>query len=142
MTRLLSETVTSAKTTRTRRRLSSQRNPSMSDGEAMGPINISSSAGFMWFLLSRVGGDQTCFSNDRLNETDLGEISSFIVPFLLTTKLCSNFLPCRHPVAESSLPKRSRVRPRTRPLPDPHVPKRPPGRPKLMENMAGLDKEA
>src|SRR6266566_4430776 len=47
MTRLLSATVTSAKTTRTRRRLSSQRNPSLSDGEAMGPINISSSAGFI-----------------------------------------------------------------------------------------------
>src|SRR5712692_3727732 len=62
MTRVLSATVMSAKTTRTRRRLSSQRNPWLKDGEADGPIKRSSSTGFIRSLLSGVCGDQLCFS--------------------------------------------------------------------------------
>src|SRR5712691_4501019 len=62
MTRVLSATVMSAKTTRTRRRLSSQRNPWLKDGEADGPIKRSSSTGFIRSLLSGVCGDQSCFS--------------------------------------------------------------------------------
>src|SRR6266568_8706659 len=62
MTRVLSATVMEAQTTRTRRRLSSQRNPWLKDGEADGPIKRSSSTGFMRSLLSGVCGDQLCFS--------------------------------------------------------------------------------
>src|SRR2546430_14678503 len=62
MTRVLSATVMEAQTTRTRRRLSSQRNPWLKDGEADGPIKRSSSTGFIRSLLSGVCGDQLCFS--------------------------------------------------------------------------------
>src|SRR5215469_6900354 len=61
MTRLLSATVMSAKTTRTRR-LSSQRNPWLKDGEAAGPIKRSSSTGCIRSLLPRACGDQPCIS--------------------------------------------------------------------------------
>src|SRR5260370_1998412 len=49
MTCVLSATVMPAKTTRTRRRLSSQRNrnPSLNEGEAKGPRNMSSKTGFI-----------------------------------------------------------------------------------------------
>src|SRR5215470_2076524 len=47
MTRRLSAMVTPPKTTRTRRRLSSQRNPWSNEGEAAWPINTSSRAGFI-----------------------------------------------------------------------------------------------
>src|SRR6266852_9728637 len=62
MTRVLSATVMEAQTTRTRRRLSSQRNPWLKDGEADGPIKRSTSTGFIRSLLSGVCGDQLCFS--------------------------------------------------------------------------------
>src|SRR5260370_37754880 len=67
MTRLLSATVTPAKTTRTRRRLSSQRNPCVKDGEANGPINRSSSAGlgFNAVLLSRIRSTKTTASSEE-----------------------------------------------------------------------------
>src|SRR5260370_30242313 len=48
------------KTTRTRRRLSSQRKPWLKDGEANGPINRYSSAGFIVSLLSCIRSSKNC----------------------------------------------------------------------------------
>jgi len=62
---VLSAMVTLAKTTRTRRRLSSHRNPWLKDGEASGPRNTSSSLTFNVVLLSHILSSKTAASSEE-----------------------------------------------------------------------------